>query len=51
MDRHHDTIMEKAWEQYGLSFSCGYFIWVITQIGSRAVVLADHDTHRRLVVI
>lgn len=49
---------EEAWEQYALSFSYGYFLWVITQISSRAVVLihiprlaaalTDHDTYRRL---
>jgi len=49
---------EEAWDQYTLSFSWGYFLWVITQISSRAVVLihiprlaaalTDHDTFRRL---
>jgi hypothetical protein len=48
----------EAWEQYTLSFSYGYFLWVITRISSRAVVLihiprlaaalTDHDTFRRL---
>ncbi len=52
---------ESAWEQYTLSFSYGYFLWVITQISSRAVVLihiprlaaalTDHDTFRRLGVV
>jgi aminoglycoside phosphotransferase (APT) family kinase protein len=49
---------EDAWEQYTLSFSYGYFLWVITRVSSRAVVLihiprlaaalTDHDTFRRL---
>ncbi len=49
---------DEAWEQYTLSFSYGYFLWVITRISSRAVVLihiprlaaalTDHDTFRRL---
>jgi hypothetical protein len=49
---------DEAWEQYTLSFSYGYFLWVITRISSRAVVLihiprlaaalTDHDTLRRL---
>jgi aminoglycoside phosphotransferase (APT) family kinase protein len=49
---------DEAWEQYTLSFSYGYFLWVITRVSSRAVVLihiprlaaalADHDTFRRL---
>ncbi len=52
---------EAAWEMYTLSFSYGYFLWAITRISSRAVVLvhmprlaaalADHDTFRRLGVI
>jgi Phosphotransferase enzyme family len=52
---------DEAWELYTLSFSYGYFLWVITQISSRAVVLihiprlaaalTDHDTFRRLGVI
>jgi len=52
---------DDAWEQYTLSFSYGYFLWVITRISSRAVVLvhiprlatalSDHDTFRRLGVI
>jgi aminoglycoside phosphotransferase (APT) family kinase protein len=52
---------EEAWEKYTLSFSYGYFLWVITQISSRAVVmvhiprlaaaLTDHDTFRRLGVV
>jgi hypothetical protein len=49
---------EEAWNQYTLRFSWGYFLWVTTQISSRAVVLihipriaaalTDHDTFRRL---
>lgn len=52
---------EDAWEQYTLSFSYGYFLWVITRISSRSIVLihiprlatalADHDTFRRLGVV
>jgi len=52
---------DEAWEKYTLSFSYGYFLWVITQISSRAVVLihiprlaaalTDHDTFHRLGVI
>jgi aminoglycoside phosphotransferase (APT) family kinase protein len=52
---------DDAWEQYTLSFSYGYFLWVITRISSRAVVLVhiprlataltDHDTFRRLGVV
>lgn len=49
---------DEAWERYALSFSYGYFLWAITRISSRAVVLihiprltaalTDHDTFRRL---
>ena len=49
---------EEAWERYTLGFTWGYFLWVITRISSRAVVLlhiprlgaalTDHDTFRRL---
>jgi hypothetical protein len=49
---------EEAWENYTLSFSYGYFLWVITRISSREVVLihiprlaaalSDHETFRRL---
>ena len=49
---------DEAWELYSRSFSYGYFLWVITRISSRAVVLihiprlaaalTDHDTFRRL---
>ncbi len=52
---------EEAWALYASSFAWGYFLWVITRISSRAVVLvhiprlaaalADHDTYRRLGVI
>ncbi len=52
---------DEAWDKYTLSFSYGYFLWVITQISSREVVLihiprlaaalADHETFRRLGVI
>ena len=48
----------EAWDRYTLGFTWGYFLWVITRISSRAVVLihlprigatlADHDTFRRL---
>ena len=50
-----------AWDLYTLSFSYGCFLWVITRISSRAVVLihiprlaaalTDHDTFRRLGVL
>lgn len=49
---------DEAWERYGLGFAFGYFLWAITRISSRAVVLihiprlgaalTDHDTYRRL---
>ena len=49
---------DEAWERYTLGFTWGYFLWVITRISSRAVVLlhiprlgaalADHHTFRRL---
>jgi hypothetical protein len=49
---------EEAWTSYTLGFVHGWFMWVITQISSRAVVLihiprlaaalADHATFRRL---
>jgi hypothetical protein len=52
---------DDAWELYTTSFSYGYFLWVITRISSRAVVLvhiprlaaalSDHDTFRRLGVV
>jgi hypothetical protein len=60
LESHGVTVPEwdEAWEQYTLSFSYGYFLWVITRISSRAVVLihiprlvaalTDHDTFRRL---
>ena len=47
-----------AWESYTLGFTWGYFLWTITRISSREVVLlniprlgaalTDHDTFRRL---
>lgn len=49
---------DEAWERYTLGFSWGYFLWVITRISSREVVLVhiprlgaaltDHDTFARL---
>jgi Phosphotransferase enzyme family len=52
---------DEAWDHYTLSFSYGYFLWVITRISSREVVLihiprlatalSDHDTFRRLGVV
>ena len=49
---------DDAWEAYTLGFAFGYFLWTITRISSRAIVLihfpriaaalADHDTFRRL---
>ena len=49
---------DEAWEDYGVGFVWGYFLWVITRISSREVVLlhiprlgaalTDHDTFRRL---
>ena len=49
---------DEAWERYTLGFTWGYFLWVITRISSREVVLlhiprlgaalTDHDTFRRL---
>jgi aminoglycoside phosphotransferase (APT) family kinase protein len=49
---------DDAWERYTLGFSFGFFLWSITRISSRAVVLlhmprlgaalTDHDTYRRL---
>jgi aminoglycoside phosphotransferase (APT) family kinase protein len=49
---------DEAWEHYVQGFVWGYFLWTITRISSRAVVLihvprlgaaiADHDTFRRL---
>jgi len=59
--RSHDVetpTFEDAWEQYTLAFTWGYFLWTITSISSREVVLlhvprlgaalTDHDTFRRL---
>lgn len=52
---------DEAWDAYASGFTWGYFLWVITRISSRAVVLvhiprlgaalADHDTFARLGVI
>lgn len=52
---------DEAWDQYARSFGYGYFLWVITRISSRDVVLvhiprlaaalSDHDTYRRLGII
>jgi hypothetical protein len=52
---------DDAWDLYTRSFSYGYFLWVITRISSREVVLihiprlaaalTDHDTFHRLGVI
>ena len=49
---------DDAWRDYTLGFTWGYFLWVITSISSREVVLihmprigaalADHDTFARL---
>lgn len=49
---------EEAWEQYTRHIAYGYFLWSITRISSRAVVLVhvprigaalvDHDTFARL---
>ena len=49
---------DDAWLDYTLGFTWGYFLWVITRISSREVVLihmprigaalADHDTFARL---
>ena len=52
---------DEAWDAYGTGFTWGYFLWVITSVSSRAVVLehvprlgaalADHDTYARLGVV
>ena len=49
---------DDAWEAYTKGFAHGYFLWTITRISSREVVLInvpriaaaldDHDTYRRL---
>jgi aminoglycoside phosphotransferase (APT) family kinase protein len=49
---------DEAWEHYALGFTWGYFLWAITSVSSRAVVLlhvprlgaalTDHDTFARL---
>ena len=52
---------DEAWDDYTLGFAYGYFLWCITRVSSRAVVLihmpriaaalTDHDTFRRLGVV
>lgn len=52
---------EEAWAHYTRGFTWGYFLWTITRISSRAVVLihvprlgaalTDHETFRRLGVV
>lgn len=52
---------DEAWERYRLHFPYGYFLWAITRISSREVVLVhipriaaamdDHQTLRRLGVV
>src|SRR5262249_6986631 len=52
---------DAAWDDYTLGFAYGYFLWSITRVSSRAVVLVhmpriaaaltDHDTFRRLGVV
>jgi aminoglycoside phosphotransferase (APT) family kinase protein len=49
---------DEAWDLYTRSFAYGYFLWVITRVSSREVVLVhiprlaaaltDHDTFHRL---
>jgi len=63
LDHHGGPALDwdEAWEQYAVGFTYGYFLWVITRISSRAVVLvhiprlaaalADHQTYRRLGVL
>jgi aminoglycoside phosphotransferase (APT) family kinase protein len=51
----------EAWERYALGFTWGYFLWAITSISSREVVLLhvprlgaaldDHDSFQRLGVL
>jgi hypothetical protein len=51
---------DEAWDAYASGFAWGYFLWAITQVSSREVVLVhiprlgaaldDHDTYRRLEV-
>ena len=52
---------DDAWDDYTLGFAYGYFLWCITRVSSREVVLihmpriaaalTDHDTYRRLGVV
>jgi aminoglycoside phosphotransferase (APT) family kinase protein len=52
---------DEAWDEYTLGFAYGYFLWCITRVSSREVVLihmpriaaalTDHDTYRRLGVV
>jgi aminoglycoside phosphotransferase (APT) family kinase protein len=52
---------DEAWDDYTLGFAYGYFLWCITRVSSREVVLihmpriaaalTDHDTYRRLGVV
>jgi hypothetical protein len=52
---------DEAWERYTLGFTWGYFLWVITQVTAREIVLlhiprlgaalTDHDTFSRLGVL
>ena len=49
---------DEAWDAYTLGCAYGYFLWCITRVSSRAIVLihmpriaaalTDHDTYRRL---
>jgi hypothetical protein len=53
--------VDDAWDDYTLGFPYGYFLWCITRVSSREVVLVhmpriaaaltDHDTFRRLGVV
>jgi hypothetical protein len=52
---------DEAWERYALGFTWGYFLWAITSVSSREVVLLhiprlgaalnDHNTFERLGVL
>jgi aminoglycoside phosphotransferase (APT) family kinase protein len=52
---------DDAWDDYTLGFAYGYFLWCITRVSSREIVLihmpriaaalTDHDTYRRLGVV
>jgi len=52
---------DEAWDDYTLGFAYGYFLWCITRVSSREIVLihmpriaaalTDHDTYRRLGVL